>query len=184
MPSVGHSGRRRQGAASGRPLGRAGITIKPATPRTIRGTGRQTAVDRQVGNPNRTFGRIRTFAAGPSFVSSQSRVCLGERVAMFARCLLTLAAVLLPFAAEAQSFNCRYARTADEVLICQDPHLSALDERMAGLFFRLRNSLYGYERERLDQVQASWLRYRMSCGGDPACIEDVYRRRISQLRRY
>ena len=103
---------------------------------------------------------------------------------MFARCLLTLAAVLVSFAAEAQSFNCRYARTADEVLICQDPHLGALDERMAGLFYRLRSRLYDFERSRLDQVQASWLRYRMSCGRDPGCIEYAYRRRISQLRRY
>ena len=51
--------------------------------------------------------------------------------------------------ADAQSFNCRNAMNADEVLICQDGELSRLDERMAGLYFAGRNQAYGYMRETL-----------------------------------
>jgi hypothetical protein len=48
---------------------------------------------------------------------------------------------LLPATAEAQSFNCRYARQPDEVTICGDRRLSQLDERLSGRFYRLRNRL-------------------------------------------
>jgi uncharacterized protein YecT (DUF1311 family) len=57
-----------------------------------------------------------------------------------------LAASIAPSLSYAQSFNCRYARSADEVLICQDEHLSRLDVLLSGTYYRLRNSLYGRER--------------------------------------
>jgi uncharacterized protein len=92
--------------------------------------------------------------------------------------------LLMPLAAQAQSFNCRYARTPDEVLICQDGRLSALDERMSGIYFRVRNSLYGGARANLEAEQAGWLRSRQSCGRDGACIADSYRQRIRELSDY
>jgi hypothetical protein len=36
-----------------------------------------------------------------------------------------------------------YAKTPDEVLICQNSRLSTLDEQMSSVFFRLRNALSG-----------------------------------------
>ena len=51
------------------------------------------------------------------------------------------AMVVLTCSAHAQSFNCRYAKTPDEVAICGDPRLSQLDERMSRRFFTLRNEL-------------------------------------------
>ena len=92
--------------------------------------------------------------------------------------------VLLPLAAQAQSFNCRYARSPDEVLICQDGRLGALDERMSGIYFRLRNGLYGGARANLEAEQAGWLRSRQSCGRDAGCIADSYQQRIRELRDY
>ena len=83
--------------------------------------------------------------------------------------------------AQAQSFNSKYAKTADEVLICQDPRLSDLDERMSGIFFRLRNSLPARQRSALEADQAAWLHGRQACGRDGSCIEDAYRRRIQEL---
>jgi uncharacterized protein len=91
---------------------------------------------------------------------------------------------LLPLAAGAQSFNCRTADRPDEVLICQDTHLSVLDERMSSLYFSLRNSLRGPERRALEAAQASWLRSRIACGRDFQCIEVRYERRIDQLLNY
>jgi len=100
------------------------------------------------------------------------------------RLAFLFAFVLLPLAAQAQSFNCRYARTPDEVAICRSDRLSRLDEVMARLYFRLRNSLGGSERAALETEQAEWLQSRRECGADGACIADAYRRRIRELRAY
>src|SRR5687767_9296270 len=91
---------------------------------------------------------------------------------------------VLPVTAEAQSFNCRAATRPDEVLICQNDRLSALDERMSSLYFRLRNQLVGGERRALEAEQSAWLRSRISCGRDFRCIERHYERRIAQLVNY
>jgi uncharacterized protein len=90
--------------------------------------------------------------------------------------------LLVPSVAQAQSFNCRTAERPDEILICQTPHLSRLDERMADLYFELRNSLRGEERNALEASQTRWLRSRFACGRDRDCIENEYERRIAQLR--
>jgi uncharacterized protein len=100
------------------------------------------------------------------------------------RALLILAVVALPSWAEAQSFNCRYARYADEITICDDAELSRLDERMSRLFYDVRASVWGRERAVLDAEQADWLDSRRTCRRDPGCIEDAYRQRIRELRRF
>ena len=51
---------------------------------------------------------------------------------------------------EAQSFNCRYAKTPDEVLICRDSGLAQLDEQMASVFFSVRNSVTREKQTSLD----------------------------------
>jgi uncharacterized protein YecT (DUF1311 family) len=61
-------------------------------------------------------------------------------------------------AVQAQSFNCRYAKTADEVLICQNSQLSALDEQMSSMFSRLRNNISPAEMRILNREQQFWLR--------------------------
>src|SRR5829696_1354704 len=97
------------------------------------------------------------------------------------RLLMALAGLLHVQAAHAQSFNCRYARTADEVAICESARLSVLDERLSRRFFRLRDSLYGPDRARLDRDQTAWLNARHQCGSDRACIADAYLSRLSDL---
>jgi len=93
-------------------------------------------------------------------------------------------ALMMPFAAQAQSFNCRTAEAPDEILICQSPQLRALDEQMASLYFRLRNRLYGAERAELEASQRRWLGSRIGCGRDYGCIRSHYVRRINELRNY
>jgi uncharacterized protein len=95
--------------------------------------------------------------------------------------LFCLASLLLVQSAHAQSFNCRYARTADEVAICEDPGLSRLDERLASRFFRLRDNLSGPEQARLERDEDAWLGARRRCGSSRACIAGAYRARISEL---
>lgn len=97
-------------------------------------------------------------------------------------CLIALAGLLfVSSSAHAQSFNCGYARTPDEITICESPRLSVLDERMSSRFFRLRDRLYGPDRARLERDQAAWLNARHRCGGDPGCIAAAYRTRIAEL---
>ena len=94
---------------------------------------------------------------------------------------LGLVGLGLVSSAHAQSFNCRYARTPDEVAICESARLSALDERLSSRFFRLRDSLYGPDRARLDRSQAGWLNARQQCGSDRACLGAAYRARLAEL---
>jgi uncharacterized protein len=89
--------------------------------------------------------------------------------------------LVLKDTANAQSFNCRYAKTSDEVLICQEPELSKLDEQMADKYFSLRNILDRSDQALLARQQANWIRGRMSCGRDSDCIASSYRRRIRAL---
>ncbi len=93
---------------------------------------------------------------------------------MFHRLFFALTILLMPLAAQAQSFNCRTADRPDEVLICQSSRLSSLDERMSSLYFALRNRLTGAERRALETAQASWLQSRIACGRDFQCIETRY----------
>jgi uncharacterized protein len=44
-----------------------------------------------------------------------------------------LAFILFAPAAQGASFNCRTAEAPDEILICQSPELSGLDERRASI---------------------------------------------------
>jgi hypothetical protein len=50
--------------------------------------------------------------------------------------------------------NCRTADRPDEVLICQDSRLSVLDERMSSIYYSLRDTLRGAEREALVSTAA------------------------------
>jgi uncharacterized protein len=96
-------------------------------------------------------------------------------------CLMAFASLLLLSSAQAQSFNCANARTPDEIAICEDGRLSRLDERLSRRFYRLRDSLYGPERARLDYTQSRWLDTRHRCGFDRGCIAATYRARIAEL---
>jgi uncharacterized protein len=98
---------------------------------------------------------------------------------IFAACLIVCA--FAPFSAEAQSFPCSRARTADEIAICENPGLAALDMRLHNIYERVRSRLYGRARQVLVDEEMGWLASRRRCGSDVGCIEDSYRQRISEL---
>jgi uncharacterized protein len=100
--------------------------------------------------------------------------------------MLCIAGIMLPHAASAQgpSFNCIAASSPDEVLICQNSQLSALDRRMSGMYFRLRNNLFDARRGELEASQARWMRERVGCGRDFGCVLDAYQKRIAELADY
>lgn len=85
--------------------------------------------------------------------------------------------------AEAASFDCAKARTADERAICASPALSALDSEMGALWFSYSRFplLMGASGARRDDAQA-FLAARGKCGADTGCIENLYRARNAELK--
>lgn len=93
----------------------------------------------------------------------------------------TFALLLGTSNANATSFNCRYAKLAAEVAICQDSRLSRLDERMASKYFRLKNRLPRHLWRQVRYTQKRWLRSRNRCGYNFRCLENSYYSRIQSL---
>src|SRR5882672_7994058 len=83
--------------------------------------------------------------------------------------------------AVAASFDCRRARTADEVAICDNRDLNDMDVRMATLFEITKGFVAMGERGAMQDEQRDWLDQRRRCGGDVPCLRRSYRRRIGEL---
>lgn len=103
------------------------------------------------------------------------------------RALLSLAALVL-FAAltslpsQAASFDCAKAEKPDEIAICKNADLSALDSQMAGLWYAYSKvpMLMGGSGARHDEADA-FLGKRAACDGNVQCIEKAYGERITTL---
>ncbi len=88
----------------------------------------------------------------------------------------------IPVARSLPSFNCQYAGTLVEHVICADPILAAKDRRMALLYEQSGGSRQGP----VDEQQWRWLAARNACIRAPpralqACIGHVYDVRIAEL---
>lgn len=95
------------------------------------------------------------------------------------------AALLLPAAAAtAAGFDCSRAASPDEVAVCANPQLSALDSEMTGLWFAYSRvpMLMGSSGNRHDDAEA-FLARRKACGSDVACLTQAYQERIAQLQK-
>ncbi len=82
------------------------------------------------------------------------------------------------------SFDCSYAQTPVEHVICADPVLAAKDMRMALLYEQAGGSRY----RPVDERQWRWLAAREACGRSPRavlerCIARTYDARIAELSR-
>jgi len=84
--------------------------------------------------------------------------------------------------ARAASFDCARAHAADEVAVCHNPQLSALDSEMGGLWYAYSRvpMLMGGNGARRDAAQAFLVR-RAACGRNVACLIAAYRARIEEL---
>jgi uncharacterized protein len=95
---------------------------------------------------------------------------------------LLIAVGLAGALANAQSFDCRKARYADEKTICRDPTLGQLDQELASVYRRLLLTLLRQDSEALDKSEDEFLIVRRRCGDHRACIEQSYRNRIRELK--
>lgn len=85
--------------------------------------------------------------------------------------------------AGAASFDCSKARAPDEIAICANPDLSALDSEMGGLWFAYSQIpfLMGMSGNRQDEARA-FLQTRAACGADVACLKTAYQQRNTTLK--
>jgi uncharacterized protein len=92
-------------------------------------------------------------------------------------------AALIALPAQAASFDCAEARAPDEIAICANPQLSALDSEMGGLWYAYSRvpMLMGSNGNRQDAAQA-FLATRRQCGGDVACLTRAYTARNAALK--
>jgi uncharacterized protein len=80
-----------------------------------------------------------------------------------------------------QGFNCNFAKAADELTICRDDSLKALDEQMSDRFFKIRQQLPSEGQAQLKAGQKDFLSRRKFCGTDGDCIEGIYKERMETL---
>ena len=93
--------------------------------------------------------------------------------------LALLAAV--PAQAAGPSFSCARATGADERAICRSPTLSAQDRQLARVYNDVQHcTAMGGRGANIDD-QRDWLQARRRCGGDRACLSNLYRVRINQF---
>ena len=83
--------------------------------------------------------------------------------------------------ANAASFDCRKAASADETAVCDSRELSELDVRMATLYDTVTKLVGMGVRGALQDQQRAWLDARRNCGADRACIRNLYETRIRAL---
>lgn len=78
------------------------------------------------------------------------------------------------------SFNCRYARSRSEQMVCTDGSLAALDRRMASRFYSALAQADPQTRAALRRSRDRFLTFRERCG-DAACIAQAYRDRMDEI---
>jgi uncharacterized protein len=83
--------------------------------------------------------------------------------------------------ASSQSFNCDFAKAPDELTICRDASLGALDEQMSDNFYKIRQQLPPAGLRELKTGQADFMKRRKFCGTDGDCIAGMYSERIETL---
>jgi hypothetical protein len=79
------------------------------------------------------------------------------------------------------SFNCRYARTRSERMVCGDEGLARQDRSMASLYYSAMADADGRTRAELRRTRDRFLAYRERCP-DRDCIAEAYGGRMREIR--
>ena len=82
-------------------------------------------------------------------------------------------------AASKPSFNCKYARTRAEHMICSDPDLAAADVELDRAYRAARQA--SPDKELLNKLQTEWRRSVRDTCPDADCILNAYEQRIDEL---
>ncbi|PSJ39371.1 lysozyme inhibitor LprI family protein [Allosphingosinicella deserti] len=79
------------------------------------------------------------------------------------------------------SFNCRYAGTRSERMICGSPALAARDRQMASVYYEAMANSDAATQRHLRRSRDAFLARREQCGS-AACVDGVYAARISEIK--
>ncbi|OXI33454.1 lysozyme inhibitor LprI family protein [Burkholderia aenigmatica] len=79
----------------------------------------------------------------------------------------------------ATGFDCSRASHDDEVAVCHDPGLAAMDQRLAQLYAAALQTVS--DPEALRQSESDWIATRHQCGKDLDCLRRAYGERIGQF---
>ncbi len=79
------------------------------------------------------------------------------------------------------SFNCRYAKTRTEKMICSSPQLAAQDRAMASLYYDLMANADSATKGHLRRSRDSFLGSRERCRSE-SCVGSTYASRMAELR--
>jgi uncharacterized protein len=79
------------------------------------------------------------------------------------------------------SFDCGKAASTTERTICTEPMLWAQDRAVSSMYGVFTRVTKNQERDTLKESQRSWIAWRERCGGDQACIVQVYNQRLSDF---
>ena len=105
-----------------------------------------------------------------------ARYATTERAFIFAAALILAAILIRSGLASGQSFDCRTARAADEVMICREPGLAKFDQDLAAL----RRQRLKAKRDDVEDNESAFLNARRRCGENRGCIEQSYRNRMQE----
>jgi uncharacterized protein len=93
-------------------------------------------------------------------------------------CVLAVCATLAG-SASAASFHCSSKSSASEKIVCADPELSSLDDRLAVSYQRARDASPDPRSVETARIQ-QWLWRQHNCT-DKTCVLNWYQRRIAEL---
>jgi hypothetical protein len=79
------------------------------------------------------------------------------------------------------SFNCRYARTSGEKMVCSSERLAAKDRAMSSLFFSALADADRSTRIQLRRTRDRFLAYRDRCSSE-GCVAEAYDGRMDEIR--
>lgn len=81
---------------------------------------------------------------------------------------------------EGPSFNCRFARTGAEQMVCEEPDLAAADRRLNDAYEQAVAS--GITRRAMRREQDDWLQFREDAAREsPQAVSRLYEQRIEEL---
>ncbi|TIX90782.1 hypothetical protein [Rhizobium sp. P44RR-XXIV] len=89
---------------------------------------------------------------------------------------------------QAAGFNCKYAKSHVEKLICTDSHLSKLDDEMNVLFDKIEGETAGHDGETGQVIdpagkeQKHW-RETVRDAWDAQCLKSAYTDRLAEMRK-
>ncbi len=121
-----------------------------------------------------------TGAQTPGHLPRSSSTTKTNMKTTIAFSLVAISLVWMPHVHSA-GFDCAKAKTKIEQLICANPKLSELDERVTGLYKKVLEQSPVPEDPK--EQQREWVKGSRNTCKDAACLEDAYAHRISDLEK-